>query len=122
MTTEFETCANMEELVGYRHEETKPAAQPARKKFDPSYISEYRKSQIRQLVFDTIAENGGHDWNHDPIDIETVGVLLDEQHEAEEQWLADNWEALEEEAYQKIEREHEHERNQREESVPRWGR
>lgn len=115
--------ANMQELVGYRHEETREEpSSPARKKADLTAVSEIRKVQIMNLVFDTVAENGGYDWIHDQVDIDTVGVLLDEQHDAENEWLAKNWDSILEQVYQKIERDHQHERNQRDESVPRWGR
>jgi hypothetical protein len=113
----------MQDLVGYRHEETEARAErPARPKIDVTRVTEWRQLQIKTLVYNLLAENDGCDWNDDEIDIETVGVLLDEQHEAEEEWLAENWDAVVEEVRQKIEREHERERGERELSVPLRGR
>jgi hypothetical protein len=119
---EIDEYCDFEGMIGYRHEETEKPAKPPRKKTDLKVVSELRKDEIRRLVFETIAENGGYDWHHDRIDADTVGFLLDEQHDVEHLWLEANWDSLEEEAYQRIERELQHERAERELSVPLIGR
>jgi hypothetical protein len=114
---------DMQELVGWRYSAEEEAGRRAEKpkrrvSAMMTTLSAIRCVQIKNLVQRAVEEHNGLDWIGDPIDIETIEVLLDEQREKENQWLANNWDSIIEELRQKRDRELEHEEQEREDSVP----